>query len=365
MKLKKILTLSVVMALILCFSVVLTSCLREAGDISDDAGVGRYPDGDSDPSDSDVDLPPENGDDEPDSGSDSESEDEPDSEIDNPPAVSGALWSYSNGKYTYNFPPHNRNISDLSDMYSASRDLFEDQGNDLTGSWFPGKFVRNLTTGEVVCEWDRWPSTLKALEDYNGIYRGDLDEKVCYITFDCGYELGYTTLLLDTLKEKNVPAIFFLVSNYLRDEKELVDRMVNEGHLIGNHTMNHKNMTQVDVETFISEIEGFEKMYTQAYPNAPTLRYYRPPMGACNEWCLKMAQKMGIYTVMWSFAYGDYDPNNQPDPAYALELAKSRLYNGCVYLFHTESSTNAAILGDLIDWIRAQGYEILPICNIK
>ena len=143
------------------------------------------------------------------------------------------------------------------------------------------------------------------------------------------------------------------------------DRMIDEGHILGNHTVNHKNMTQVSKETFVDELEGVEDLIKEKFPDAEPLHYWRPPMGACNEWVLKLADKMDYHTVMWSWAYYDYDVNNQPDPADALAKAKNGLHPGVVYLFHTESTTNAAILGDLIDWIRAQGYEILPLCDIN
>ncbi len=355
---------TVLLIFVCVFALVLFgSCLRDTVEISETAGVGRetLPSGNETnaPAESDTAYAPPPLDNQ----TDSETK-EPDT-THAPSADPSSMWSFSNGKYVYNIPTPVRDLSDLSDINATPRTLFEDQGDDTTGSWYPGSAVRDLVTGEVTYKWDRYKSTLDLIEKYNGIYRGDSEKKVCYLTFDSGYELGYTTLLLDALKEKNCPATFFLVGHYYRTETELVNRMIDEGHIIGNHTINHYNMTTVSAETFISEIEAVEREIREMYPNAMPLRYWRPPMGACNEWVLKMADKMGIVTVMWSFAYYDYDPDNQPTYEAALEKAKKGLHNGAVYLFHTESATNAAIMGELIDWIRAQGYEILPLCDIK
>ncbi len=352
-----------VFAAMLCALAVFTSCLRQTSNISDNVGVGRDT---KDSSESPHSTDSENDSDSGNSYTPPPLDNHTDTDSESLDLTSPvSVWELKDGVFTYNIPMPVRDLSDLSDIKSASTALFEDQGNDTTGSWFFGKVERNLETGEVTYVWDRYKSTLDAIDEYGGIYRGSSEEKVCYITFDCGYENGYTGKILDTLEAKNVPAIFFLTGHYMRTEEELVNRMIDEGHLIGNHTVNHKNMTDVSAETFIYEIETFENEFYEKYPNGQPLKYYRPPMGACNEWSLKMADKMDICTVMWSFAYYDYDVENQPEVSVALEKAKKGLHNGCVYLFHTESSTNTAMLGDLIDWIRDQGYEILPICEIK
>ena len=281
-------------------------------------------------------------------------------------STDGISWKVENGKYTYSFPPRDESgLATISEMDSTSTALFDDQGDDLTGSWYFGKTSYDEATGEATHSWDRYQSTLDLMNKYGGIYRGDETRKVCYLTFDCGYEYGPTKDILDTLKEKEVGAIFFLTGAYVKSEEDLVRRMIDEGHILGNHTVNHKNMTQVSKETFVDELEGVEDLIKEKFPDAEPLHYWRPPMGACNEWVLKLADKMDYHTVMWSWAYYDYDVNNQPDPADALAKAKNGLHPGAVYLLHTESTTNAAILGDLIDWIRAQGYEILPLCDIN
>ncbi len=280
-------------------------------------------------------------------------------------SASEISWKVENGKYTYTLPKRDDSgLKTISEMNSTSTALFDDQGDDLTGSWYFGKTNYDESTGEVSYVWDRYQSTLDLMDKYGGIYRGDTENKVCYLTFDCGYEYGPTTDILDTLKEKQAPGIFFLTGHYVKSSADIIKRMLDEGHLVGNHTVNHTNLTQVSADKMVEELEGLEDLFYEKFPDAQPMLFMRPPSGGCNEWVLKLADKMGYRTVMWSWAYKDYDTENQPDPADALAKAKSGLHPGCVYLFHTESTTNAAILGDLIDWIRGQGYEIKPICDI-
>ena len=279
------------------------------------------------------------------------------------PVSDEPTYSVEDGKYVYFIPePDRSTLSDLSDIKAMSNALFNDNAkDDTTGSWWPGKTERNQTTGEVTYKYDRTKETLAALDKYNAIYRKNEEEKVIYLTFDCGYENGWTEPILDILKEKNAPGLFFLTGHYVETAEAQIRRMLDEGHLIGNHTVNHINATQVTPEKFIEEIEGLEKMIKDRFPDSSPILYYRPGYGACNERSIALADKMGLYTVLWSWAYYDYDEQNQMDPATALLKAKQGLHNGAVYLFHTVGPTNAAILGDFIDYVRAEGYEIRPI----
>jgi peptidoglycan-N-acetylmuramic acid deacetylase len=271
-------------------------------------------------------------------------------------------WSIVDGKYVYEIAPRDDSgLATVSEMYSYSTAYYEDQPED----WYFGKTEYNEATGEVTYVWERNASVLESVKKYGGIYRGDETRKVAYLTFDCGYEYGTTGDILDTLKEKNCPGIFFVTGYYVKSEPGLIARMYAEGHLVGNHTVNHRRMTTVDTDTFMSELNGLEALVKEAFPDAPPMRYYRPPSGNSNEWTFKLADKMGYKTVMWSYAYYDYDTENQPPVSEALAKLKNALHPGVVYLLHTESATNAALLGDLIDWIRAQGYELLPICDIN
>ncbi len=238
------------------------------------------------------------------------------------------------------------------------------------GDWYPGKVTRDLTTGVVTYNWDRAADTLALVDKYGAIYRGSKAEKVIYLTFDCGYEystkegkysVGVTNIILDTLKEKNAPGTFFVTGDYLKSDIKLVERMLNEGHIVGNHTMHHPRMTTVSAEQFVSEIKEANDLLKSQIPSAPDMIFYRPPGGAANEWTLALAHEMGLKTTFWSATEPDYDPNNQPDPAVTLNNDKVKLHNGCVYLLHAVSITNAEILGEFIDYVRAEGYEIRPL----
>lgn len=284
----------------------------------------------------------------------------------NTASTGGISWKYENGKYTYNFPePDRSTLSDLTDINSTPKNFFADvDANDTTGSWYFGRTVYDESTGEVEYVWDRYAETLSLLDEYGGIYRGDTTRKVCYFTFDCGYENGNTDKIMDTLKEKGVSGTFFITGAYVDTAKEQIRRMIDEGHIIGNHTDNHPNMALATADEFIAEIEGLEQKVKAAFPDSQPILYYRPPEGATSEWALKLADKMGLRTVLWSYTYKDYVLDAQADYATALSNLKGGLHPGCVYLMHAVSSTNAEVLGELIDWIRAQGYEILPLCDI-
>ena len=364
-------------------AILLTSCSLRVATPSENGGLGRDdtfdsetgdPTGSDTGSESDTDTgsstetdPPKNTDTDSSNNTDSGSGTETDPPEKNPTSVglTGKVnWELVDGKYVYTYPEIDRTVTlDFSDIAHLYGTYFDDQGEGY--DWYPGKVVRDLATGVVTYVWDRYKSTLNWLNQYGGIYRGDETQKVVYLTFDCGYEHGTTTLLLDILKEKNVPATFFVTGWYVKNNKDLLERMINEGHLIGNHTEGHANMTTVTAEEFVRQLLDLETLLKQTVPGAPDMFYFRPPSGTSNPWLLAMCDKLGYKTVMWSWTYKDYDTNNQPPVAESLEAAKKGLHNGAVYLLHAESTTNVAMLGDLIDYIRSEGYEILPICNIK
>ena len=245
-----------------------------------------------------------------------------------------------------------------------SRSFFEDiNASDSSGSWWFGSMVRNLETGVVVKGYDRSASTLGLIGKYQAIYRKNEDQKLVYLTFDCGYEYGYTGMILDTLKEKNVQAVFFVAGDFVNDSKnaDLLRRMYEEGHVIGSHTDHHPVMPLLTDEEFIDEQNNLQLKVNAMLGRDYQIRFYRPPQGSCSERDLYLAGKMGLTTVFWSYAYGDYDTQNQMEVSAALEKAEKGLHDGCVYLLHAVSSTNAAMLGDLIDYIRNEGYEIRRI----
>ena len=195
------------------------------------------------------------------------------------------------------------------------------------------------------------------LRQYQAAYIGDVGEKVLYLTFDAGYENGCTAKILDTLKEKQVPAAFFLVGNYIQRSPDLVRRMVAEGHTVGNHTMHHYDMSRLsDKAAFSRELTDLEALYKETV-GQELPKYYRPPQGIYSEENLKMAQELGYKTLFWSLAYVDWNNDAQPTKEAAFAKLLPRTHNGAVVLLHSTSKTNAEILGELIDKWKAMGYR--------
>ena len=187
--------------------------------------------------------------------------------------------------------------------------------------------------------------------------------KVLYLTFDAGYENGYTDAILDTLKKREVPAAFFLVGDYLEREPDLVRRMAAEGHIVGNHTRTHPDMTKLGGDAFAAELRGMEELYEDV--TGQTLpKFYRPPQGLYSGENLKQAQALGYKTVFWSLAYADWDNANQPDPDSAVEKLTGRLHDGAVILLHATSKTNGEILERLIGKWQDMGYRFAPLTEL-
>lgn len=186
-------------------------------------------------------------------------------------------------------------------------------------------------------------------------------EKVIYLTFDEGYENGYTSKILDVLKAKNVKATFFVTGDYAKKETEIVKRMIDEGHVVGNHTWKHYSMPEKSADVCRSEIKELHDYVQQNYNYE--MKVFRPPMGEFSEQTLALTQEMGYKTMFWSFAYKDWDANKQGDKTASLNKLNERLHCGAIYLLHAVSSTNADILGDFIDHAQSEGYSfILPKC---
>ena len=192
---------------------------------------------------------------------------------------------------------------------------------------------------------------------YDAAYLGDTSEKVLYLTFDAGYENGCTEQILDTLKKHNVKAAFFLVGNYIQRNADLVRRMVQEGHTVGNHTMHHPDMSKLsDFNAFSRELSDLAELYEQTVVQ-PMPRYYRPPQGIYSEENLKMAQQLGYRTVFWSLAYVDWNNDAQPSREQALSKLLPRTHPGAVVLLHSTSKTNAEILDELLTKWEEAGYR--------
>lgn len=228
---------------------------------------------------------------------------------------------------------------------------------ERTGWWFGGEED----------EYGRSLHVLQMQEEYghlsmNGIMPWEPgDPKVIYLTMDEGYEAGYTPSILDTLKSKNVPCTFFLTLPYAEEEPELVQRMIDEGHQLGNHSVYHPEaMPEETIEEQIYEVMGVHDYIQEHFDY--TMHLFRFPAGRYSEKSLAIVNNCNYRSIFWSYAYGDYDENDQPDPAGSLSAALSYLHPGAIYLLHAISSTNNTILGDFIDGVRAAGYDfaVLP-----
>ncbi len=193
---------------------------------------------------------------------------------------------------------------------------------------------------------------------------GKTGEKAIYLTFDAGYENGYTATLLDVLKEEKVPAAFFVVGNFIEENPELVKRMTDEGHIVGNHTMHHPDMSAIaDEAGFRKEMSELEAAYKEAV-GRDMLKFYRPPQGKYSERNLEMANRMGYTTVFWSLAYVDWLQDSQPSREEALNILNKRIHPGAIVLLHSTSKTNAEILRELLQGWKAQGYVFKPISEL-
>lgn len=204
------------------------------------------------------------------------------------------------------------------------------------------------------------PKEADYLDKYDAYYLGE-DEKVIYLTFDAGYSNENLIKILDTLKEKNVKGSFFLNGGIFKYDQEIVKRISDEGHLVCNHTENHKNLSKIsDFETYKYEIEKVEERFKEL-TGKEIAKFIRPPEGELNEKSLEYNQKLGYKTILWSLAYADWDNNNQMSQDKAIKTVLDRTHNGAVVLLHPTSKTNSEILGTLIDTWRNSGYEFKTV----
>ena len=199
------------------------------------------------------------------------------------------------------------------------------------------------------------------LARFDAAYLGDPAEKVLYLTFDAGYENGSTEKILDVLKAHQVKAAFFLVGNYIERNADLVRRMAQEGHIVGNHTMHHKDMSQMtDPAAFQKELSDLEALYRET-TGQQMPKYYRPPQGLYSEENLTMAKDLGYKTVFWSLAYVDWMNDRQPTRQEAFGKLLPRTHNGAVVLLHSTSQTNAEILDELLTKWENEGYRFATL----
>ena len=200
-------------------------------------------------------------------------------------------------------------------------------------------------------------ATIEELSRYNAFYAENTEEKKIYLTFDAGYENGNTPAILDALKKHEAPATFFVVGNFISENQDLIKRMEAEGHIVGNHTMTHPDMSKISTqESFQKELSGVEDIYKEITGKEMT-KFYRPPQGIYSTLNLSMAKEMGYHTFFWSLAYVDWYQDNQPDPQEAIEKLTRRIHPGAVVLLHSTSSTNAQILDELLNKWEDMGYS--------
>lgn len=210
------------------------------------------------------------------------------------------------------------------------------------------------------------PGEAEILSAYNGVYLGDTKTKSLYLTFDEGYENGYTAKILDTLKKHNVPACFFVTGPYLKKESDLILRMVEEGHDVGNHTVNHPSMPSLSESEIEYELIELDRYFYET--TGKTMKFLRPPMGEHSEKSMYFSNKLGYKTVFWSIAYEDWNVDKQPSVDYVINSVMDNLHSGAIILMHAVSSANTEALESVILEAKKQGYTFkslttLDFCN--
>ncbi len=216
------------------------------------------------------------------------------------------------------------------------------------GIGFGGVAEGEQPTGNVSAE---------ELKKYDAYFLGNKEEKVIYLTFDCGYENGYTEAILDALKKHNAPATFFVVGHYVESAPDLLKRMVADGHTVGNHTYHHPDMTAIsDLASFQKEVDDVANAF-QETTGTDMAMYYRPPQGKYSTQNLSMAQKLGYSTFFWSLAHVDWNVDNQPSHEDSLNKLTKRIHPGAIVLLHNTSKTNSEILDELLTKWEEMGYR--------
>ena len=272
---------------------------------------------------------------------------------------------------------NNLYLPDLGEVYSASFDDI-DFSTEITGMLSEGvideiayeeAFVDNNYSGAYKNNLLRWgilrkgygitpdadPGAPELLEKYGGKYIGDTSKNIIYLTFDEGYENGYTSKILDVLRENNVKAVFFITGPYLSEHQDLVRRMVEEGHIVGNHSIHHPSLPSLDDKTLEEEILGLDRAFFEKF--GKHMQFLRPPKGEYSERTLAITQKLGYVNLFWSFAYDDWHRDKIRGAQYAYDKVMNNLHNGEVMLLHAVSKDNADALDMIIKGARSRGFE--------
>ncbi|GAE26365.1 carbohydrate esterase [Halalkalibacter wakoensis JCM 9140] len=207
------------------------------------------------------------------------------------------------------------------------------------------------------------PHYQELLDKTGGFFIGDTSKKELYLTFDNGYENGYTEKVLDVLKEKEVPAAFFVTGHYLNDASDLIVRMVEEGHIVGNHSWHHPSLPEVGDGRLTNELNKVKEKFTEL-TGVKEMHYLRPPRGQFSERSLVLSEKLGYTNVFWSMAYKDWEVEKQKGGDYAYNQIMKRIHPGAIMLIHSVSSDNAEALPRVIDDAREQGYEFKSLDDL-
>ncbi len=238
---------------------------------------------------------------------------------------------------------------------TKGKEAYDTYSNNKLAWWFK----RDKEHGQSGCD-----DTID-LSVYNGYYvdkehNKENPEKVIYLTFDCGYDNGYTEVMLDVLKEENVPACFFVTQTYIRDNIDIMKRIKSEGHQVGNHTITHPSLPNRSYDEIVDELEGCYNYMKEAtgYDMDP---YFRPPCGEYSERVLAIANDLGYKTIFWSMAYLDYEVDNQPGADYVIQHFEKFHHNGAIILMHNVSSSNAEALQTVIKNLKEEGYRFASL----
>lgn len=199
----------------------------------------------------------------------------------------------------------------------------------------------------------------KILDKYQGLYMGNKEQKLVYLTFDLGYEAGYTPKILEVLKQNEVKATFFITAHYVNTQPDLVKQMIDEGHIIGNHTVNHKSMPSCSLETIKKEVMDLHSAIYDKF--GYEMKFIRPPKGEYSERTVAYTNTLGYTSVMWSFGYDDWNEKKQGREEYGKKKILDNVHNGEIMLLHATSKDNANILDDVIKEIKNMGYEFRNI----
>ncbi|MCI8543429.1 MAG: polysaccharide deacetylase family protein [Lachnospiraceae bacterium] len=207
-------------------------------------------------------------------------------------------------------------------------------------------------------------ATAAELAGYDAYYCGQGEEKVIYLTFDCGYENGNTEPILDALKKHNAQATFFVVGHFLESAPEIVKRMVADGHTVGNHTYHHPDMSKIsDMSAFQKEMDDVASLFKEV-TGTELAMYYRPPQGKYSTENLQMAKELGYSTFFWSLAYVDWNQDSQPSHEEAFAKLTSRIHPGAIVLLHSTSRTNGEIMDELLTKWEEMGYIFRPLADL-